>query len=103
MINYQFFPRSHGVTPEIQAVINCFKKIEPILDDGTHRVSNDVLALLLPHLESCGYDVEKGKGAMKKSMFLYFLAKIMPLTNLSMQMLSTRNRVLSLRLKRVVQ
>jgi hypothetical protein len=66
MINYQFFPRSHGVTPEIQAVINCFKKIEPILDDGTHRVSNDVLALLRPHLESCGYDVEKGKGRDEK-------------------------------------
>ena len=28
MINFQFFPRSHGVTPEIQAVIDCFKKIE---------------------------------------------------------------------------
>lgn len=66
MINYQFFPRSHGVTHEIQAVINCFKKIEPILDDGTHRVSNDVLALLRPHLESCGYDVEKGKGRDEK-------------------------------------
>jgi hypothetical protein len=66
MINYHFFPRSHGVTPEIQAVINCFKKIEPILDDGTHRVSNDVLALLRPHLESCGYDVEKGKGRDEK-------------------------------------
>jgi len=66
MINYQFFPRSHGVTPEIQAVINCFKKIEPILDDGTHRVSNDVLALLRPHLESCGYDVEKRKGRDEK-------------------------------------
>ena len=66
MINYQFFPRSHGVTPEIQAVINCFKKIESKLDDGTHRVSNDVLALLRPHLESCGYDVEKGKGRDEK-------------------------------------
>ena len=47
--------------------------------------------------------LKKERDAMKKSMFLYFLAKIMPLTNLSMQMLSTRNRVLLLRLKRVVQ
>ena len=62
MINFQFFPRSHGVTKEIQAVIDCFKKIETVLDDGTHRVSNDVLALLRPHLEACGYDVERGKG-----------------------------------------
>lgn len=28
MINYQFFPWSHGVTPEIKVVINCFKKME---------------------------------------------------------------------------
>ena len=66
MINYQFFPRSHGVTKEIQSVIDCFKKVEPILSDGTHRISNDVLALLRPHLEACGYKVEKGKGRDEK-------------------------------------
>lgn len=66
MINFQFFPRSHGVTPEIQTVIDCFKKIETTLADGQHRVSNDVLALLRPHLEACGYDVEKGKGRDEK-------------------------------------
>ena len=66
MINFQFFPRSHGVTPEIQVVIDCFKKIEATLADGQHRVSNDVLALLRPHLEACGYDVEKGKGRDEK-------------------------------------
>ena len=66
MINYQFFPRSHGVTKEIEAIIDCFKKIEPTLEDGQHRVSNDVLALLRPHLESIGFDVEKGKGHDEK-------------------------------------
>lgn len=66
MINYQFFPRSHGVTKEIQSVIDCFKKVESILSDGTHRISNDVLALLRPHLEACGYKVEKGKGRDEK-------------------------------------
>ncbi len=66
MINFQFFPRAHGVTPEIQAVIECFKMIEVTLADGQHRVSNDVLALLRPHLEACGYDVEKGKGRDEK-------------------------------------
>lgn len=66
MINFQFFPRSHGVTPEIQAVIDCFKKIETTLGDGTHRVSNDVLALLRPYLEACGYNVERGKGRDEK-------------------------------------
>ena len=66
MINYQFFPRSHGVTKEVQSIIDCFKKIEPTLEDGQHRVSNDVLALLRPHLESIGFDVEKGKGHDEK-------------------------------------
>ena len=98
MINFQFFPRSHGGSKsgglttllpespplsgrragkEIQAVIDCFMKIETTLDDGKHRVSNvteverrvsllamprcsnvtecnDVLALLRPYLEACG-------------------------------------------------
>lgn len=54
MINYQFFPRSHGVTKEMQAVIDCFKKIEAILDDGQHRVSNEVLSLLRPYWEGAG-------------------------------------------------
>lgn len=66
MINYQFFPRSHGITKEMQAIIDCFKKIEETLDDGQHRVSNDVLALLRPHLELCDYEVEKGKGRDEK-------------------------------------
>ena len=66
MINFQFFPRSHGVTPEIKVVIDCFKKVEHVLDDGQHRVSNDVLALLRPYLETCGYEVERGKGRDEK-------------------------------------
>lgn len=66
MINYQFFPRSHGITKEMQVIIDCFKKIETTLDDGKHRVSNDVLALLRPLLEDCGYDVERGKGRDEK-------------------------------------
>jgi hypothetical protein len=67
MINYQFFPRSHGVTPEIQAVIDCFKKVEPLLEQpNVHRVSNDVLALVRPYLEAIDYSVETGKGKDEK-------------------------------------
>lgn len=67
MINYQFFPRSHGVTHEIRAIIDCFKKIEPQLEDeDVHRTSNDVLALVRPHLESIGFAVETGKGKEEK-------------------------------------
>ena len=67
MINYQFFPRSHGVTPEIKAIIDCFKMIEPQLEnEDVHRTSNDVLALVRPHLESIGFAVETGKGKEEK-------------------------------------
>lgn len=66
MINYQFFPRSHGVTPMIQSVIDCFYQIEPTLSDGEHRVSNDVLALLRPYFERIGFQVEQGKGRDEK-------------------------------------
>ena len=67
MINYQFFPRSHGVTPEIKSIIDCFKQIEPQLEqDHAHFVSNDVLALVRPHLEQLGFAVETGKGKDEK-------------------------------------
>ena len=67
MINYQFFPRSHGVTPEIKAIIDCFKQIEIQLGDKiVHRTSNDVLALVRPHLETIGFAVETGKGKEEK-------------------------------------
>lgn len=67
MINFQFFPRSHGVTPEIKAVIDCFKIVEPELEQkDIHRVSNEVLALVRPHLEAIGFSVETGKGKDEK-------------------------------------
>ena len=67
MINYQFFPRSHGVTTEIKAIIDCFKQIEPQLEDeSVQRTSNEVLALVRPHLEAIGFAVETGKGKEEK-------------------------------------
>lgn len=67
MINYQFFPRSHGVTPEIKSVINCFKKMESQIEqEDVHRVSNEVLALVRPYLEEIGFSVETGKGKEDK-------------------------------------
>ena len=67
MINYQFFPRSHGVTPEIKAVINCFKEMESQIEqEDVHRVSNEVLALVRPYLEEIGFSVETGKGKEDK-------------------------------------
>ena len=67
MINYQFFPRSHGVTTEIKAIIDCFKQIEPQLEEeNVQRTSNEVLALVRPHLEAIGFAVETGMGKEEK-------------------------------------
>ena len=62
MINFQFFPRSMGVTPRIREIIDCFKKVDE--EKGTQQLkSNDMLALLRPHLEAIDFTVEKGKAA----------------------------------------
>ena len=67
MIRYQFFPRSRGVTKEIQNVIDCFKTVEKDIDSSTKNlVSNDVLATIRPHIEKYGYKVEKGKSNDEK-------------------------------------
>jgi len=61
MINYQFFPRSQGVTPEIRDIIDCFKRVDAERDEKIHLKSNDMLALLRPGLEALGFQVETGK------------------------------------------
>lgn len=67
MIRYQFFPRSRGVTKEIQKVIECFKVIESEIDSTTtNLISNEVLAIVRPHLENVGYKVEIGKSSDQK-------------------------------------
>lgn len=67
MIKYQFFPRSRGVTKEIQDVIDCFKIVEKEIDSTTKNlVSNDVLSIVCPYIEKYGYKVEKGKSNEQK-------------------------------------
>lgn len=67
MIRYQFFPRSRGVTKDIQDVIDCFKAVEADIDSETKNlVSNDVLAIVRPYLEKHGYKVEMGKSTEEK-------------------------------------
>ena len=61
MINFQFFPRSHGMTSEMQDIVECFKKVDAEKDSDVHLKSNDMLALLRPGLESLGFQVETGK------------------------------------------
>ncbi len=61
MINFQFFPRSHGVTPGIREIIECFKAVDTERDSSVHLKSNDMLALVRPYLEKIGFTVETGK------------------------------------------
>lgn len=67
MIKYQFFPRSRGVTNEIQKVIESFKAVESDIDSAMNNlVSNEVLAKVRPYLEKQGYRVEIGKNTEEK-------------------------------------
>ena len=50
IINFQFFLRSHGVTPRIREIIECFKAVDKEKDASVHLKSNDMLALVRPHL-----------------------------------------------------
>ena len=67
MIRFQFFPRSRGVSREIQQVIDTFKSIENDIDSETKNLeSNTVLSLLRPGLEFLGYQVETSKRSSDK-------------------------------------
>lgn len=63
MIQYQFFPRSRGITQEMQNIIQCFVDVQEEIDSKTHDKleSNDVLAQVCPALEGLGFKVERSK------------------------------------------
>ena len=66
MINYQFFPRSHGLTEEMSRVVDCFCTVDAHKSKSAHLKSNDMLELLRPHLEELKYRVETGKKKEEK-------------------------------------
>lgn len=66
MINFQFFPRSQGVTPRIRQIIDCFKKVDEIKNNSEHLKSNEMLAMLRPHLEAIDFSVETGKSTSEQ-------------------------------------
>ena len=62
MINFQFFPRSLGISKEMSSIVNCFHVANDKISSDKHDlVSNSVLAILRPDLEKIGFIVEKGK------------------------------------------
>ena len=67
MIKFQFFPRSQGITEQIQLLVNCFSAVESeITSKSKNLSSNQVLERLRPGLENIGFTVESGKSKDKK-------------------------------------
>ena len=67
MIQYQFFPRSHGVDLQITHIIQCFEKVADEIDSEQHQLaSNEVLDIVRPYLEKLHFRVETGKITQQK-------------------------------------
>ena len=66
-LHYQFFPRSRGITENMQAIVCCFEKeFEKIKSPENNLSSNQVLDSIRPHLEKIGFSVETGKSSIQK-------------------------------------
>lgn len=50
MINYQFFPRSQNITPQLRSVIECFKRVDDKRNEDCQPKSNEMLALVQSYL-----------------------------------------------------
>ena len=67
MIKFQFFPRSQGITKQIQSIINCFEfENANIKSSDFNLSSNEVLEILRPRLEKINFICESGKTKEKK-------------------------------------
>ncbi len=67
MLRFQFFPRSQGITKQIQSLISCFEiEYDKIKSPDFNLSSNDVLESIRPHLEKIGFVCETGKSKAKK-------------------------------------
>lgn len=43
MIQYQFFPRSQGITPEIKKVIDCFLEVNDKIDSDFNNLKSNAV------------------------------------------------------------
>lgn len=67
MIQFQFYPRSVGLTEPIAAVVKCFQRAANKIASPEHNLSSDgVLQLLRPELEIINFKVELGKSRGQK-------------------------------------
>jgi hypothetical protein len=62
MIRYQFFPRSVGITEQIEQIVTCFNNVyAQIKSPDNNLTRNEVLGILKEHLILAGRKVEGGK------------------------------------------
>jgi hypothetical protein len=67
MIQFQFYPRSVGLTEPITEVVKSFQKAAKQIASPEHSLSSDgVLQVLRPELERIGFKVESGKSRGQK-------------------------------------
>lgn len=67
MLKYQLFPRSVGITEQIQHVIECFERTYDQIKSPENKLKSDeVLDILRTHLEQIGFTVETGKAKGQK-------------------------------------
>ncbi len=67
MINFQFFPRSAGITVEIKNIIDCFVEKDSLICSPDHNYSsNEVLGILRENLIKVPMLVETGKSRSEK-------------------------------------
>ena len=67
MLRYQLFPRSVGITEQVQHVIECFNQAYEQIKSPENKLKSDqVLDILRPHLEQIGFKVEVGKAKGQK-------------------------------------
>ncbi len=67
MIRWLYYPRSDKPTVLAKSVVEAFELIASQIDSETHELnSNDVLAVVAPHLTPLGFAVESGKKANEK-------------------------------------
>jgi hypothetical protein len=67
MVQYQSFPRSNSLLPQLQEIVECFIAVDSEISSPSHNLSSDeVLAVLRPHFENIGLKVESSKRSIDK-------------------------------------
>lgn len=67
MINYQLFPRSIGLSTELEQIVQCFDAVNHLISSDVNNLSsNEVLSAIRSNLERADFLVEAGKSNKDK-------------------------------------